>query len=161
VVAGPACRCPAVALPRLLLFLPLPTADTGPRCRTAPPVSHAAPRRPRPAALPCWLAHLHLERALPPSTVLPGAILAPRSGCRPHAAPLFLSFSLRCVARLSRSPHFPLYSPRVPADLEKTSTPDSAPRPRLSSSSPPSPPLMHPPHRLPPSEIPSSSPVLV
>jgi hypothetical protein len=55
------------------------------------------------ATLPFLLARLRRERVLPPPTAPPGAISAPCSGCRPHA-PLFLSFSLRRVARPSRPP---------------------------------------------------------
>jgi hypothetical protein len=85
VLAGPACRCPTAALPHLPLSLLHPAFDTGPRCRPAPPVSHAAPRCPRPTALPCSPACLHRERVLPPSIVPPRAIVTQWSAlpCRP------------------------------------------------------------------------------
>jgi hypothetical protein len=81
VLAGSTCRCPATVLPRLPHSLPHPVADTGPRCRPAPPVSRAAPRCPCPVTLPCSPAHLHRERVLLPPTAPPGAIPAPRSDC--------------------------------------------------------------------------------
>jgi hypothetical protein len=115
-----ACQSPTAALPRLPLNPSHPTADTGPHCRPAPPVSRAA--LPAPAALHCLPARLHRERALSPLTAPPGAIPAPRS--------------LLC-------------SPCAPAELKKPLAPHSAPRPRLSSSSPPSPPPTRLPRRLP------------
>jgi hypothetical protein len=94
VLAGSACRHPAAALPHLPLSLLHPTADTGPRCRPASPVSRAALRRPRLTALPCSPACLCRERELPPPTVPLGAILTPWSAlpCRAWAplSPVFL-----------------------------------------------------------------------
>jgi hypothetical protein len=126
-------------LPCLPLSLPHPAADTRPRCRPAPPVNHAAPRRPRPAALPCLPARLRHERTLPPLTTLLRAILTMRSvlPCRPP-------------------PPFPsLLSPRTRRFGDDSSASlRSVLRPRPSSSSPPSPPPTRPPRRLPPPETP-------
>jgi hypothetical protein len=154
VLAGPACRCPTAALPHLPLSLLHPAFDTGPRCRPAPPVSHAAPRCPRPTALPCSPACLHCERVLPPSIVPPRAIVTQWSAlpCRP---PTTLShFPSSAWHQADPPPNFHLCSSHVPVGLEKTSAPHFALRPCPSSSSPPSPPPMCAPHRLPPSETP-------
>jgi hypothetical protein len=153
-LAGPACRHPATALPRLPLSLLHPTTNTGSHFRLAPPVSRAAPCHPRPTALPCSSARLRHEHALLPMTTPPGAILALRH-------PLSLFLPPPCGMPEPTPPRFPsLLSPRAGRVGEDAS---ASLRCILcpSSSSPPSPPPMRPPHRLLPLETPSSSPVLV
>jgi hypothetical protein len=135
----------------LTLSLPHPTADIGPSCHPAPPVSRAVSSVPlRPplfASLPPPRARAAAtDRATwsHPDPVVRAAVLPPPS----------LSFSFLCATPSRPLPHFPLCSPRAPADLEKTPVPHSAPRSCSSSSSSPSPPPTCPPHRLPPPETP-------
>jgi hypothetical protein len=105
---GPACLCPAGALPRFSLFLPHPAADHWACCRPTPLVSRVAPRRPRPATLPCSLAHLHRKCTLLPPTAPPRAIPTPWSALL-TAAPgaLYLSH-FPSSTRHQVDPHFPL-----------------------------------------------------
>jgi hypothetical protein len=147
-------------LPRLPLSLPHPAANIGPRCCSAPSVSHAAPCHPRPAALPCSPARLRHERTMLPLTTPPRAILASRSGCRSRP-PLSLFLSPpRGTPELTPT-HFPLCSPQALTELKKPPVPHSTLRSCPSLSSPPSPPPTHPPHGLPPPETSSTSLVSV
>jgi hypothetical protein len=85
----------------------------------------------RPAALPCSPARLRREHVLSPPTTPLGAIPAPWSGCRPHAAPsFFLSPSAAWHTRADPPPFPSLLSPRarrieevVDASLRSTSMP--------------------------------------
>jgi hypothetical protein len=118
-VGTPPLRCPAYPSPSH-------TTSRTPGLVAAWPHLSAAPRHPRPSALPNLPPHLRRARVLPPLTTLPGAIPAPLSGCRSPAAPSF-SLSPSAAWHAQADPHFPLCSPRTPADLEKTSAPHSAP----------------------------------
>jgi hypothetical protein len=156
VLAGPAYRHPAAALPHLPLSLPHPAADIRPRCCPAPPVSRATPCRLCPAALPCSPARLPRERALSPLTAPHGAIPTLWSAllCRARAPPLSCSPS----SAWHRAPPPPISLSALPARppiwrRRRCLTPlRSVPRPSLSS--PPSPPSTRPPHRLSPPEPP-------
>jgi hypothetical protein len=96
VLVGPPVGAPP---PRCLTFLSsscTPPLTTGPCCRTAPPVSRVALRRPRPAALPC-----------PRNSVA----RAPRYRPLCPGPPLSLPFPFLRVARPSRP--LPLARPLI------------------------------------------------
>jgi hypothetical protein len=149
VLAGPACWCPAAALPHLPLSLPHPVADTGPRC--LPTHLSVAPHHVTHTPPPSPIRHRpRRECALPPSTALPGAILTPRSGCRPRLPPLSLFLP---PPRGTPEPT-PLSTSRARQIEEVT---DASLRSILRSSpisSPPSPPPTCLPHQLPPPDTP-------
>jgi hypothetical protein len=142
VLARPACQCPTVTPPRLPLSLRTPPLTPGP-VATRPHLSAASPvplRFPRFVSPPPSRAHAVTSDRTTQSHSDPMVWLP-----TPHRPPLSPFLPPPCGTPEPTPPFPPLLSPRARRFGEHAGASlCSVPRPILSSSSPPSPPRMHP-----------------